>query len=156
DLQGSLDTICLSVPMQDLRSLTLFEIQVRLSLADPLQVELVRLLVALRAWSPDCRPLSAVQHSKLEPCHVRRLSHLTAQGIDLSSQLALCESTYRRVARHLADGVQVDRKQQSLASHSGGSQGGLHSSVAGSNDDDVKFFRKDKHLDNAVDRAPTF
>jgi hypothetical protein len=59
--------------------------------------------------------------------------------------VAFGESADRRVARHLADGIGIDGKQQRLASHSGGSQRGFDAGVARADYDHVILFWINKH-----------
>src|SRR5262245_45122704 len=98
NFQGGFNAVSFAISMQDLRGLTLLNVEVRLALADPFKMELVRLLIALCSRCPYRWPLPVVQHSKLKPCHVGRLSHLTAQRVDLPGKLPLCLAADRGVA----------------------------------------------------------
>jgi hypothetical protein len=93
--------------VNDADRLTLFQVQVGLTFAYPLHSPLVSLLVALRSGSSHRRSFAAIQHSKLQTCHIRSLGHLTADGINLSHELPLCGPADCRIAGHLGDGIQV-------------------------------------------------
>ena len=53
-----------------------------------------------------------VEHTKLDTGGVGRASHHTAQRIDLAYEMPLAQPTYRRVARHTPDAIQIERDQQ--------------------------------------------
>jgi hypothetical protein len=59
--------------------------------------------------------------------------------------MALADTANRRVAAHLAQGLDVVGEQQGGASHAGCGQGGLGAGVATTNNDDIKCFLK-KHI----------
>ena len=140
-----LHAIDLAVLDQELMGLALFAIQVRLAFADPFEAELIRLLVALRAGSPDGRAFSGVQHPELESGHVRVLAHLAAEGINLAGEMALGQATDGRVAGHLADGIEIDGEQERLATHACGGERGLHAGVACSHHDHIIPLRINEH-----------
>src|SRR5690349_8763310 len=93
DIQVCLDPIDHSAAVKQLRSLALPQIEIRLSLTNPLHSELVCFLIALRPGCPNCRPFLLVQHSELKSGHIRALSHLPAESIDFSGQVALRKTT---------------------------------------------------------------
>jgi hypothetical protein len=94
--------------MEQAHGLALFAVQSRLALANPLQTELVGLLIALGTRSPDRRSLLGVQHPKLKPAEVGGLAHLSTQSVDFSGEVALGKPANRRIAGHLSDGIQID------------------------------------------------
>src|SRR4029078_7729779 len=49
------------------------------------------------------------------------------------------------VTGHLCDGVEIDGKQESLATHPGGRQGSFDAGVTGATNDDVVSFRENEH-----------
>jgi len=103
--------------MQDFAALALFYIQILLAFANPFQPELIRLFVALRARRPNRRTALGVEHAKLQACHVGGFPHFASHRINLPREVSFGQAADGRVARHLADGVRIDRQQQSLAAH---------------------------------------
>src|SRR5208283_4811118 len=77
-LDAESDAILVKYP----RDLSLLNIQIWFSFANPLQSELIGLLIALRTGRPDRRPFLCVQHPKLKPGHIRRLAHFASKRID--------------------------------------------------------------------------
>src|ERR1043166_315147 len=51
--------------------------------------------------------------------------------------MTLCQSTYSWIARHLADGIEICREQQRMATDTGRGQGRFDPGVAGANYNDV-------------------
>ena len=86
--QCRLDSIHDTVLVQNLGDLALFNIQIRLSFANPLEPKLVSLLVALRAGCPNRRSFLGVEHPKLQAGHVGCLAHFSADRINLACQMA--------------------------------------------------------------------
>ena len=76
----------------------------------------VLLLIRLATGRPHGSSLAAVQNTELNSCAVRHHTHDAAQGIDLHHQLALRNSTDRRVARHLPDRRQGHGDERSAGS----------------------------------------
>src|SRR5260370_18353146 len=103
--------------MKEFGRLPLFEIQVWLTFAKPFEPKLVGLLVALRTWRPNGGPFLGVQHAELEAGHVRSLSHLTTQGINLTDQMAFGQPTDGWIAGHLANRITINCPHQRLAPH---------------------------------------
>src|SRR5579862_8053857 len=60
------------------------------------------------------------------------------------------QATYCRVARHLADGVSIDGKQEGLAAHPGGSQCGFDARMAGAEHDYIIMFRINEHSEDRI------
>src|SRR5512141_3230204 len=106
-----------------------------------LHPETVELLVRLGARGADRRPLARVQLAELDPGSVDVPPHLSAQRVDLPHEVPLRQPADRRVARHEADGVRVDRQEEGGASHSRRGERRLAAGVPASDDDDVVRFR---------------
>src|SRR5882672_10958610 len=83
--QRRFDAINLALSEQQLCSLSLPKVKVRLPFADPFESELISLLVTLRPGSPYCGSFLCVQHSELQSRHVGYFSHLSTDCIDLPS-----------------------------------------------------------------------
>jgi hypothetical protein len=136
-LHGRFDSARLAILAEDFGRLTLSYIKVGFRLANPFKTELIGLLVTLSPWSPNGRPLLGVQHPELKSSHVGVFPHLAPKGIDFSSQVALGQPSYRRVARHLTDRIGIHSQQQSLTAHTSSGQSRFSSGVTGTNDNDV-------------------
>jgi hypothetical protein len=145
DLKRSLNPIDLAATVQKSGALSLAEIQVRLALANPFEPVLIRPLVALCPGSPDGGSFLCIEHAELESRHVSRLTHLTAEGVDFTGQMALSQTTYRGVAGHLADAVGVYGKQHGLATHPRRSERSLNPGVTRANNHHVVGFWINKH-----------
>src|SRR6266581_3636062 len=59
--------------------------------------------------------------------------------------MTLCQTAYRRITRHLSDGVQVNGQQQCSTTDSCRSQGSLNASVTCSDNNHVKVTWVSKH-----------
>ena len=131
----------------------LANVEVFLLFAAVFQFELIRLLVRLGAGGAHGRAFASVEAAELNSGQVDVDGHLATQGVDLLDHMSLTDATDSRVARHLADTVQVDGEEQSLGTHAGGCQGSFGAGVAAADDDDVVGFGKDTHLGmwNSID-----
>ena len=95
--------------MNQLGDLPLANIQVGLTLTNPLHPKLISFFVALSPWCPHSRASLSVEHSELKSSHVGALAHLSTERINLPCKVPLGQASNRRVAGHLADGVCVHR-----------------------------------------------
>src|SRR5262249_43777574 len=68
-----------------------------------------------------------------------------AHGIDFAHQVPLGNSSYRRIARHLRDQVDVERKQSGLQPQAGRGHGGLAAGVSGADHHHIVLFGKLQH-----------
>ena len=100
----------------------LLYIEIWFALNHPLQPELIRLLIALRARSPNRRPLLCIEHSKLNPRLIGVDSHLATECIDFPGKVSFCKAANGRIAGHLPDRVEIGGKQQSLAANASARQ----------------------------------
>ena len=105
--------------------------QVRRGFEHPLHPRPIRRLVGLRAARPDGRSLARVEKAELDSGFVDRQRHLAAQRVDLAHQMALADPADRRIARHLADMVQVKRQHQGRGAHPRRGQRGFDTGMAG-------------------------
>src|SRR5262249_37900294 len=90
-----------------LRHLSLFDLQIRLALQDFAHLETVLLLVALGARRPDGRPARGVKQTKLDSDCICDFAHDSAQGIHFPDQMTLGDPADGRIAGHLGDQVNV-------------------------------------------------
>src|SRR5688572_4794403 len=77
----------------------------------------------------NCRPTRAVQQPKLNPSPVDHAAHNAAEGVYLSDNMAFSDSADGRVARHLADQVQIYSYQSRLRTKARGGRGRFASRV---------------------------
>ncbi len=120
------------------RRLTLPDLQARLALDGPLHRAPIAGAIALGARRAHRRSARSVERLELDRGVVGVASHLAAERVDLADQVTLRGAADGRVARHLADRVEVHGEQQRAASHARGGQRGLASRVTGADYDDVK------------------
>jgi hypothetical protein len=125
--------------------LALTQIKVGFSLTHPLHPELVSLFVALCARCPDCRALLYIEHPELKARHVSGLTHLPTHRVNLSGEMSLRQASNSRIARHLPNGIRIDRKKKSLTSHPCSSERGFDSSVARTDHDYIVFLCEGEH-----------
>lgn len=145
DFEGGFHAENLTVFVEEFCGLALFYVETLLAFADPFEAELVGFFVALRAWSPDGWTFFGVEHPELEAGHVCGFAHFATERVDFASQVAFGETADGGVAGHLTDGVEIDGKEESSASHAGSSEGGLDAGVAGAENDYVILDRMFEH-----------
>jgi hypothetical protein len=104
-----------------------------------LQVELIRLLVGLRAGRMHRRPLAAVEHAELDAGRIDCPTHFAAERIDLTDDLPFGNSADRRIAAHLADGVAIHREQRGPRAEPRRRQRRLHTGVPGADHHNVEI-----------------
>lgn len=95
--------------------------------------------VALRAWRPHGSALAAVEHPELQRGHVRRAPHDSAEGVDLSNDSALCNTSDRGVARHLANALDRTRYETNSSAKARSCDRGFGACMASADDDNVEF-----------------
>ena len=95
--------------------------------------------IALCARRPHRRPLAAIQHAELQHGEIGRAAHDAAERIDLADHCALGDAADRRIARHLADGLERARNDRDASADPSSSNSGLGAGVAGADDDDVEL-----------------
>ena len=83
------------------------------------------------------RPLAAVQQAKLNPRLVTGARHYPVERVNLPDDVALTQTTDRRIARHLADAVEPLGNQRRAGAAAPSCGGSLRASMAATDDDDV-------------------
>ena len=71
------------------------------------------------------------------PARVRDASHQTVEGVDLAHEMTLADPADRRIARHLADGLDPVGQQQGACADARGRGRGLAAGVSAADDDDI-------------------
>jgi hypothetical protein len=69
---------------------------------------------------------------------VGRDGHLSAKGINFSSNVPFCGTAYAAVAREMTDSVGAESHAQSVDADSRGGESGFNSGVSGTDHNDVK------------------
>ena len=115
----------------------LLEIKILLPLERALHVLLIAPPVSLRAEGVDGGALTEVQHAVLDARAVGSLCHFPAQRVKLPYQMALARAADGGVAGHVADGVEIDCKHDSLQSHPRAGKPGLNAGMARADNGDV-------------------
>ena len=98
NFQGGLDPSHDAVAMEELRRLSLLDVETWLLFADPFEAELVGLFIGLRARSPDGGTAFRIEHPKLEAGKIGVAAHLAAERVDFAGEMAFGESTHGGVA----------------------------------------------------------
>ncbi len=93
--------------------------------------------ITLGTRTPYCRPLSNVQHTKLDSCFISNESHISAKSIDFSNNLSFGDSPNGRITTHLSDFVHVHRHKARLSSHIGRSSSCFTPCMAAADNDDI-------------------
>ena len=72
----------------------------------------VQTAIALRARRPDRGSLAAVEHAELQRREIGRAAHDAAECVDFAHDRAFGDAADRRIARHLADGLERARDER--------------------------------------------
>ena len=94
--------------------------------------------VDLAARALHRRALGAVEQAELDAGDVAEPAHDAVHGVDLAHQMALAQAADGRIARHLADGLELLGQQQGGRARARGRRRGLAAGVAAADDDDVE------------------
>src|SRR5690554_948893 len=101
---------------------------------------LVQHTVGLSSCSTHSRTFTAVQNAKLDARQVGSTCHCAAKGINFPHQMTFADSADSRVTRHLSQGLNIVRQQQSTHAHSGRSKSSFSACVATADHDHVIQF----------------
>lgn len=96
--------------------------------------------IALGARRPHRCALASIEHPELQRGHVRRTAHDATEGVHLTDNCPLGNTTNRGVARHLSDAFECARDETDTCAEAGRSNRGLGASVSSTDDDDVELF----------------
>jgi hypothetical protein len=77
----------------------------------------------------------------MDSCFVNNASHDTIQGINFFDQVTFADASNGGIATHLAQSLDIVRKQQSNATHARRGQSGLGPRMTPTNNDHIKMFR---------------
>ena len=101
-------TLNISVLNDKVDDLRLFQMQVRFLFDGLLHLQVILCFVRLCPKGMHRRSFGSIQHLALKEGFVDVQSHLAAQRIDFTHQMAFARSADGRVARHHGHGFQVD------------------------------------------------
>src|SRR5579871_368666 len=115
--------------------------QIGRDLEHPLHARAIGCLVGLRAARPYGRTFARIEEAELDSGLVDRQRHLTAELVDLAHQVALADAADCRIARHLADMVEVEREHQRGHAHARRCERSLDTGMAGTDHDYAECHR---------------
>src|SRR5690242_10421515 len=124
---------------EKLRNGSLYRLKSRVFLDQATDCTAVHPAIALCPRCPDRRTLAAVEHAKLQRREISCACHDASERVHLSGNGTLCDATDRRIARHLADGLQRARHEPYPHAESCRGDCGFSAGMTGANDDDVEL-----------------
>src|SRR5690606_15712532 len=124
--------------------------ETRLALEHATDRLLVEHAIGLRAGRTHRGTLAGVQHLEMNPGGIGRDGHRAAERVDLLREMRLADPADRRVAAHLAEGLDVLRDEQRLDAHARGRKRRLGAGMAAADDDaaetvGVLEYSRDRH-----------
>lgn len=119
------------------------DLEIRLGLHELANGLAIELPVGLGAGRTHCRALAPIEDAEVDAGGIRRPRHHAPQGIDLLHKVALADAADRRIAAHLANGLDVVGQQQRARTRARRGQCGLGAGVSAANHDDIEFFCHD-------------
>jgi len=94
--------------------------------------------VGLRARPLHCWPLRPVQHAELDARLVDHAAHEPVERIDFAHKVPLAKSANGRIARHLADGLELMRDERRPRAHARSRSRRFAPSVPATHNNDVE------------------
>ena len=88
----------------------LAERQIVLQLNPVFHLKLIRFFVRLSPRTVHGRTFATVEHPEMNPGGINHAAHFAAERIDFADNLALGNSSDRRIAAHLCDRVAIHRQ----------------------------------------------
>ena len=134
-----LNTADLSILNYYISNLALSHIKVRCVFYSSLHFNVIFILISLGTERMNSRTFGGVEHLALDKSLVDIFTHLPAESIDFSYQMALAGSSYRRIAWHHSNSFKIYGKHQSFLAHACRSQSCLTSGVSRSNNYNIIF-----------------
>ena len=83
-------------------------------------------------------PLGSIEESELNARKIGIYGHFAPQCVNFPYDMALGLTPHRRVAAHLANGINVPANQQGVRAHAGGSQSRFDPGMTGAAYNDIK------------------
>lgn len=107
--------------------------------------ELVGLLVGLGSRPVHGGAFPPIEDSELNSGGIDGSAHQAIESIDLADELAFTDTTDRRIAAHLADGIEVRRKQERAGTEASCCRSRLGAGVTSADDNHVVVTTLDCH-----------
>ncbi len=99
--------------------------------------DLIGFLVGLGSRAVHGRAFANIEHPELNSGCIDHFAHQPAECIDLANDLPFGHSTNRRIAAHLAHGIQVGGQKGNFGADPSGSEGGFGTCMASPDHNDV-------------------
>jgi len=90
----------------------------------------IKATVRLRPRAPNCRALSAIKHTELDPCAICNPAHQAVQGVNLPDQMSLSQAANSRITGHCPERIEAMGNQRRVRSHASSRTGSLATGVA--------------------------
>jgi hypothetical protein len=129
---------------------SLLDKEIRLALQHLAHFQAVLLLVTLSARRPHGRTTGGIEQPELYPDSVSNFAHDSAQRVHFADEMPLGDPAHGRIAGHLRDQVDIQRKQGGLQSHAGGGHRGFTAGVSGADHDNIVLFSERQHSLNIL------
>ena len=125
--------------------LLLEELQVRLVLEEAAHRATVELSVGLGASRAHRRTLAGIEGAELDAGAIDPPRHHSAERVDLAHQVPLADAPERRVATHLAEGLDALRQQEGVGPHARSRGRSLGTGMATADDDHIECLCEAQH-----------
>ncbi len=99
----------------------------------------IELAIRLGARPADGGAFAAVENTKLDAGAIDGMAHHPIERVDLAHQMALGQATDRRVARHLADGLDAMGEEKGACAKARGRGRSFAAGMPAANDDDIEI-----------------
>jgi hypothetical protein len=97
----------------------------------------------LRSGRLHGRTTRPIEQAELDSSSIDNAPHDSAQGVDLTNQMTFADAADRGVAGHLPDEIQVESQQRRVGAEPRSSGRSFTTSVAASDNNDIKNFIED-------------
>src|SRR6202789_1929874 len=126
----------------EVHHLSLLDKKICLPLQHLAHLHAIKRLIALRPRRPHRRSARGIQQAKLNASSVRNLAHYTAGRIDFAHQVPFRNPANCRVAAHLRNQIECQRKDCRAQTHPRSSHRRLATGMPRAHHNDVELFRK--------------
>jgi hypothetical protein len=107
----------------------------------------VKRAVGLGPRSAHSGTSRSVEQAKLNAGTINDATHDAAEGIDFAHEVAFADTADRRVTRHLADEVEIERHERRFRTKAGRSGCGFAAGMTAANHHDIEdFIKSHEHL----------
>ena len=130
----------------------LLELQIRFPFENVLHMFLIAAAVCLCAKGMYGGSFAAVEHPILNAAGIGGFCHLSAERIEFTHQMPFAGAADGRVAGHIADGIQIDGKNNGAKTEPCGSQRRFNSGMTGADHGNIKFSCEISHIIRSLAR----